>query len=251
MHDRVIVDSMSDFEHSSSHAGCTFSMHDSRVKRGSTTGHKTLQARLPADYGLYNSSFSKPGQLHLWPFQSVEAITTSRVQAPWSWQSVCSHCHPRASLGSDWALQVVRQSTTSRQSVHKIFVAGCYCFAHCFAPYSCFAHCCLRPFIVRSASNLSTVPGSHSVRASVSMFTITDNCLFLFLFLSLFLGRYLNTTMAVEQPSRSLHLHRSTPRHVHIKSVYVRTRMHICQCMHSQSLLSSRQIHQRLVTFIL
>ena len=39
MHDRVIVDNMS--------------------------GNKTQQARLPADYGLYNSTFPKPGQLHL------------------------------------------------------------------------------------------------------------------------------------------------------------------------------------------
>ena len=33
MHDRVIVDNMSEFEHSSSRAGCTFSMQDSRNQR--------------------------------------------------------------------------------------------------------------------------------------------------------------------------------------------------------------------------
>ena len=52
MHDRVIVDNVSEFEHFSCRAGCTFSMQDSQVKRGSTTGQKTQQARLPADYGL-------------------------------------------------------------------------------------------------------------------------------------------------------------------------------------------------------
>ena len=56
VHDRVIVDNVSEFEHSSSGAGCTFSMQDSRVKRGNTNGHKTQQARLPA---------ASPGQLHL------------------------------------------------------------------------------------------------------------------------------------------------------------------------------------------
>ena len=59
VHDRVIVDNMSEFEHSSSRAGCTFSMQDSRVqtrKKARTTGHNTQQARLPADYGLYNST---------------------------------------------------------------------------------------------------------------------------------------------------------------------------------------------------
>ena len=41
---------------------------------------------------------------------------------------------------------------------------------------------------MRSASNLSTVPWFHSVCASVSMFTIiTDNCLFPFLGMFLFL----------------------------------------------------------------
>ena len=57
VHDRVIVDNMYEFQHSSSRAGCTFSMQDSRVKRGSNIGHKTQQARLPTDSGLYNSTF--------------------------------------------------------------------------------------------------------------------------------------------------------------------------------------------------
>ena len=55
---------------------------------------------------------------------------------------------------------------------------------------SCSAPCCHDPFIVRSASNLSTVPWFHSVCVSVSMFsTNADNCLFLFLFLFLCLPR--------------------------------------------------------------
>ena len=93
----------------------------------------------------------------------------------------------------------------------------------CFAPCSCFALCCHDPFTVRSASNLSSVPWFHAVCASVSMFMITDNCLCLFLFLLLFLDKYLNTTRASVQPSRPLHLHRSKPLRAHTKSVYVRT----------------------------
>ena len=45
VHDRVIVDNISEF------ASCTFSMQDTRVKRGSNLGHKTQQARLPTDSG--------------------------------------------------------------------------------------------------------------------------------------------------------------------------------------------------------
>ena len=77
-------------------------------------------------------------------------------------------------------LKVVRQSTTWRQSVHKIshcsLLSLCSCSAHC----PCFAHCCHDPCIVRNASNSSSLLWFHSVCASVSM--ITDNCLFLFLF---------------------------------------------------------------------
>ena len=98
-------------------------------------------------------------------------------------------CHPRASLGSNRALKVVRQvgrSVSLDEISHCLLLLHCSCFAHCpcFAP--CLAPCCHDPFIVRSASNLSTVPWFHSVCASVSMFTIdTDSCLFLFLFLFL------------------------------------------------------------------
>ena len=129
-----------------------------------------------------------------------------------------------SSSHAPWALKVLRQFSTWRQSVHKMFIACCC--AHC----SCFAHCCHDPFIVRSASNSSTVPWFHSVCASVSMFAITDNCLFLFLFLFLslflFLDRYLNTTSASVQPSIPLHRHRSKLLHVHTNSVYVRH--HVC-----------------------
>ena len=170
VHDRVIVDNMSEFEHSSSRATCTFSMEDSRVKRLSTTGHKTHQARLPADYGLHKSTFPS----------LVNCILTI---------------------------------PEFRRQNFLLLVALLIALA--------LQNCCHDPFIVRSASNSSTVPRFHSVYASVSMFAITDNCLFLFLFL--FLGRFLNTTRASVQPSIPLHLHRSKPLHVHTYSVYVRT----------------------------
>ena len=98
VHDRVTVDNMSVFGHSSSRAGCTFSMQDSRVKRGSTTGHKTQQARLPADSGLYNSMFPSLVNCIFPECQSDHhgsCTSTARSR-----QSVCSLYHPRASLGS-------------------------------------------------------------------------------------------------------------------------------------------------------
>ena len=98
VHDRVIVDNMSVFGHSSSRVGCTFSMQDSRVKRGSTTGHKTQQARLPADSGLYNSTFPSLVNSIFPECQSDHhgsCTSTARSR-----QSVCSLYHPRASLGS-------------------------------------------------------------------------------------------------------------------------------------------------------
>ena len=116
-------------------------------------------------------------------------------------------------------LIVLRQFTTWRQSVHKISYCLLLLLCSCFARCSCFAHCSHDPFIVRSASNLSTVPWFHSIFASVSMFAITDNCLSLFLFL----GRYLNTTRASVQPSIPLHLHRSKLLRARTNSVYVRT----------------------------
>ena len=73
-------------------------------------------------------------------------------------------------------------------SIHEIsyclLLLLCPLLLHC----SCFAHCRHDPFIVRSASNLSTFLRFHSVCASLSMFAIDiDNCPFRFLFLLLFL----------------------------------------------------------------
>ena len=94
-----------------------------------------------------------------------------------------SHCHPRASLGSDWALKVVRQIGRSVR-IHEISHCPPLLLCSLLLRCPCFAHCCHDPFIARSASNFSTFPRFHSVCASVSMFTINiDNCLFLFLFL--------------------------------------------------------------------
>ena len=60
-------------------------------------------------------------------------------------------------------LKVLRESPTWRQAGHKIPIACCNCFALALLICSCFAHCCHDPFIVKSASNLSTVPWFHSV----------------------------------------------------------------------------------------
>ena len=182
----------------------TFSMQNSRVKRGSTTGHKTQQARLPADSGLHNTTFSSRVSKRSPRLVYKHQVLTKCLLSPSSWRII-------------GLLKVLRQFSTWRQSVHKMSIACCCCFC------SCFAHGCHDPFIVRSASNLSTVPLLHSVCASASMFAITDKCLFLFLFLFLFLGGYLNITRASVQPSIPLHLHRSKPPRVHTKSVYVRT----------------------------
>ena len=99
-----------------------------------------------------------------------------------------------------------------------------YCLFVVFLPCSLllFYSCCHDPFTMRC---LKFVYRSwcHSVCASVSMFMVTDHCLFLFLFLFLFLVKYLNTTRAFELPSRFLHLHRSKPLRARAKSVYVRT----------------------------
>ena len=217
LHDRVIVFNMSEFEHTSSRTSFTFSMQDSRVKRGSTTGRKTLQARLPADSGLHNSTFPSLVNCILTIPLCQSDHHGSYTSTACSRQSVCSLFHPCASL--------VISSPLGVRQFKKFRIACCFCFAHCFARcsllcslLSCFAHCCHDPFAVGSASNLSTVPGFHSVCASVLMFTITYNCLFLFLIL----GRYLNTKRASVQPSRPLHLHRWKPLRVKNKSVNVR-----------------------------
>ena len=120
VHDRVIVDNMYGFQHSSSRAGCTFSMQDSRVKRGSNVGHKTQQAPLPADPGLYNSTFPSLVNCILTIPECRSDHHGSCTSTAWSRQSVCSLCHPRASLG--FLKKILRQSPTWRQSVHKYFL---------------------------------------------------------------------------------------------------------------------------------
>ena len=213
MHDRVIVDNLYEFQHSSSRAGCTFPMQDSRVKRGSKIGNKIQQAPLPADPGLYNSTFPSLVNCILTIPECQRDHHGSCTSTAWSRQSVCSFSHPRASFGSDWALKVVRQSPLGVSQFAKIILL-CSCVALC----ACFAHCCHYAFIVRSASNLSSVPWFHSATASVSMFTINDNCLFLLLFQ--FLGRCLNTTRASVQTSRPLH-QKDRSRYVFIPSLCV------------------------------
>ena len=129
MQDRVIVDNMSEFEHSSSRASCTFSMQDSRVKRGSNIGHKTQQARLPADSGLYNSSFPSLVNCILTIPECQSDHHGSCTSTAWSRQSVCSFYHPRASLGSEGCSPI----PTWRQSVHKISYCLLLLLCSCFA----------------------------------------------------------------------------------------------------------------------
>ena len=128
-------------------------------------------APFEAKFGVTRATQAfRSGQLHL---------DHSRVskRSPWlvykqnmvPKKRLLSLCHLRASLGFDWALKVVRQVGRSI-SIHEI--SYCLLLMLCFAS----ARCCHDPFIVRSASNLSTVPGFHSVCASVLMITINTYC---------------------------------------------------------------------------
>ena len=72
----------------------------SRVKRGSNIGHKTQQARLPADSGLYNSTFPSLVNCILTIPECESDHHGSCTSTAWSRQRVCSLYHPRASLGS-------------------------------------------------------------------------------------------------------------------------------------------------------
>ena len=61
-HGRVIVDNMSEFEHSSSRASCTFSMQDSRVKR-----KVPLDTKLSKHHGSCTSTaWSRPSVCSLY-----------------------------------------------------------------------------------------------------------------------------------------------------------------------------------------
>ena len=186
-------------------------MQDSRVKRGSYTGYKTQQARPLADSGLYNSNVSKPDQLHL----DYSRVSKQSPRLVYKHSMVPTKRLLSLSFSRILGFEkICANPPLDVSQFTKVPIACC----------SCFTHCCQDPFIVRSASNSSTGPRFHSVCASVSMFTITDNCLFLFLFLFLFLGKCLNTTRASLQTSRPLGLHRSRPLRVHTKSECVRTR---------------------------
>ena len=113
VHGRVMVVNMYEIQHSSSRASCTLSMQDSRVKRGR----------------------KHVCQLKAFRIQSVEATTTARVPSqPGPEKSVCSLCHPRASLGSALGSKVARQSPTWRSvSIHKIS----YCLLLLLCSCSC------------------------------------------------------------------------------------------------------------------
>ena len=117
-----MVDNMSEFEHSSSRASCTFSMQDSRVKRGSNIGHKTQQARLPADSGLYNSSFPSLVNFILTLPECQSDHHGSCTSTAWSRQSVCSFYHPRASLGSEGCSPIPYLASVSSRNL-LLFVA--------------------------------------------------------------------------------------------------------------------------------
>ena len=142
---------MSEFQHSSSRASCTFSMQDSRVKRGSNIGHKTQQARLPTDSGLYKSTFPSLVNCILTILECRSDHHGPCLRTSWSRQSVCSLYHPRASLGLQKFFAKYGDSINSRNVVLLVALAPCSCSLLCFAP------CCHDPFIVRNASNLSTV----------------------------------------------------------------------------------------------
>ena len=113
-------------------------------------------------------------------------------------------------------LKVVRQVGRFGQFT-KFRVTCCSCSApcSCLLLLLCSLLLLFAIMIVRSASNLSTVPWFHSVCASVSMITInTDNCLCLFLFLFLFPFRFLFLFLCL--PRVSVHI--SRPLCAHTKS---------------------------------
>ena len=72
------------------------SMQDSRVKRG-TTGHKTQQARLPTDYGLYNSTFPTLVNCIL-TIPECRSYHHGRVHAQHRPDKASPLSHPRASM---------------------------------------------------------------------------------------------------------------------------------------------------------
>ena len=104
-----------------------------------TLDTKTQQARLPADSGPYNPTC--PSLVNC-------ILTIPECRSDHHGSCTCTAWSRQRSAISLW-----------RQSVHKI--SYCLLLLLC----SCFAHSCHDPFIVRSASNLSTVPWFHSICA--------------------------------------------------------------------------------------
>ena len=102
------------------------SMQDSRVKRGCNNGHKTQQARLPTDSGLYNSTF--PSLVNCISKRSTWLVYKHSMVPLLSRRSVCSLSSSRVIR----LLKVVRQAKRP-VNFHEIS----HCFAPCFAPCSC------------------------------------------------------------------------------------------------------------------
>ena len=100
VHDRIIVDNMSEFEHSSLAMLHLFDARFAESNAGSTTGHKTQQARLPADYGLYNSAFPSLVNCIL-TIPERRSDHRGRVHAQHRPDKASAlPLHPRASVGS-------------------------------------------------------------------------------------------------------------------------------------------------------
>ena len=158
-----------------------------------------------------------------WPFHNVKGDHHGRVRAHVPTKRLLSRSSSRIlSL-----LKVLRKFTAWRQTIHNFSYCLLCLLCSCFAPCSCFAHCCHDPFIVRNASNLSTVPWFHSVcafasRCSKSLTTVYSCFCFGFWI------RIWTPRKASVQPSRPKPLR-----------------------VHTKCLQTLGQIHHRLVTIIL
>ena len=99
------------------HSSCTFSMQIRESNGGSNIGHKTQQARLPADPGLYNSTF--PSLVNCILTLTIPECRSdhhgSCTSTAWSRQSVCSPYHVRGSYSA-------RVPRSSSAEVHREFV---------------------------------------------------------------------------------------------------------------------------------
>ena len=112
--------------HSSSPAGCTVSMQNSRVKRGSNTGHKIQQARLPADPGLCNSTVPSLVNCILTIPECRSDRHGSCASSAWSRQCVCSLYS--TILAHPW-VKCSAPNPLGFSQFTKFPVACCSCFA--------------------------------------------------------------------------------------------------------------------------